>query len=56
MAVGGSSDEVMLDGADDNTTVGSSPDVSRAGIAYTPSVDAVAEFKVQTNNFFGGIR
>ncbi len=45
-----SSNEVMLDGADNNTTVNSGS-IGRAGISYTPSVDAVAEFKVQTNNF-----
>jgi hypothetical protein len=45
-----SSNEVMLDGADNNTTVNAGS-IGRAGISYTPSVDAVAEFKVQTNNF-----
>jgi hypothetical protein len=39
------SNEVMLDGAENNTGG------SRPGVALTPSVDAVQEFKVQTNNF-----
>jgi hypothetical protein len=46
-----SSNEVMLDGADDNTSAGMGANLGRAGIAYTPSVDAMAEFKVETNNF-----
>ncbi|MDP2990020.1 MAG: hypothetical protein Q8O57_05590, partial [Kiritimatiellota bacterium] len=45
-----SSNEVMLDGTDNNTTTNAGS-IGRAGISYTPSVDAVAEFKVQTNNF-----
>lgn len=39
--------EVLLDGLDDN---GRDP-LGFAGVAYTPSVDAVAEFKVKTNNY-----
>lgn len=46
-----SDNEVMLDGADDNTSAGMGANLGRAGIAYTPSVDAMAEFKVETNNF-----
>ena len=52
-----SSNEVMLDGADNNTGVGSGGSIGRAGIAYTPSVDAVAEFKVQGHQqLLGGVR
>jgi Carboxypeptidase regulatory-like domain/TonB dependent receptor len=42
--------DILLDGVDDNLRnyAGS---VGRAGLAYTPSVDAVEEFKVKTNNF-----
>src|SRR6266851_4964583 len=42
--------EVMLDGVDNNTTVNSGA-IGRSGIAYTPSVDAVQEFKVKTGTF-----
>ena len=42
--------DVMLDGVDDNTSINNG-NVGRNGIAYTPSVDAVQEFKVKTNNF-----
>jgi len=42
--------DVLLDGVDNNTSV-TSGSIGRAGIAYTPSVDAVEEFKVKTSNF-----
>ncbi|PYS54722.1 MAG: hypothetical protein DMG13_07125 [Acidobacteria bacterium] len=45
-----SANEVMLDGVDNNTTVNSGA-IGRSGIAYTPSVDAVQEFKVKTSAF-----
>lgn len=44
------SNAVMLDGVDNNSSANGAM-IGRAGISYTPSVDAVAEFKVQTNNF-----
>jgi hypothetical protein len=45
-----SSMDVSLNGIDDNTfaTAGS---IGRQGYAFVPSVDAVEEFKVMTNNF-----
>jgi hypothetical protein len=42
--------EVLLDGVDNNT-IQNRGAIGRAGIAYVPSVDAVQEFKVKTNNF-----
>ena len=45
-----SSNEVLLDGVDNNTTVTSGA-IGRNGIALQPSVDAVQEFKVKTNSF-----
>jgi len=45
-----STNDVMLDGIDNNTSVNSNA-IGRNGINYTPSVDAVAEFKVKTNNY-----
>ena len=42
--------DVMMDGIDDNTSVNAGS-VGRNGIAYTPSVDAVEEFKVKTSSF-----
>jgi len=45
-----SSNEVLIDGIDNNTTQNAGA-VGRSGSAYTPSVDAVQEFKVKTNNF-----
>ena len=45
-----SANEVNIDGVDDNT-VQTNGSIGRAGIAYTPSVDAVQEFKVKTDSF-----
>jgi hypothetical protein len=45
-----SSNEVLLDGIDNNTTVTAGA-IGRNGIALLPSVDAVQEFKVKTNSF-----
>ena len=42
--------DVLLDGIDNNTNHNNG-NIGRNGIAYTPSVDAVEEFKVKTNNF-----
>lgn len=44
------SNDVLLDGIDNNTSINAGS-IGRNGIAYTPSVDAVEEFKVKTNNF-----
>lgn len=45
-----SANEVLLDGADNNTTVTAGA-IGRTGVALQPSVDAVQEFKVKTNAF-----
>jgi len=45
-----STNDVMLDGIDNNTSVNNNS-IGRNGINFTPSVDAVAEFKVKTNNY-----
>jgi hypothetical protein len=45
-----SANEVTLDGIDNNT-VSNAGSIGRNGIAVVPSVDAVQEFKVKTNNF-----
>jgi hypothetical protein len=45
-----STNDVMLDGIDNNTSVNSNS-IGRNGINFTPSVDAVQEFKVKTNNY-----
>ncbi len=45
-----SANEVLIDGVDNNTIVNAGA-IGRNGIAYVPSVDAVQEFKVKTNNF-----
>ena len=42
--------DVLLDGIDNNTT-NSNGSIGVSGINYIPSVDAVAEFKVKTNNY-----
>ncbi|HWB85353.1 MAG TPA: TonB-dependent receptor [Bryobacteraceae bacterium] len=44
------SNDILLDGIDDNLR-NYAGKVGRAGLSYTPSVDAVEEFKVKTNNF-----
>jgi Carboxypeptidase regulatory-like domain len=45
-----SANEVTLDGVDNNT-VSNAGAIGRNGIAFTPSVDAVQEFKVKTSTF-----
>jgi hypothetical protein len=45
-----SANEVTLDGVDNNT-VSNAGSIGRNGIALTPSVDAVQEFKVKTSTF-----
>jgi len=45
-----SGNEIMLDGISNNTIMNRGS-VGRASVLYTPSVDALEEFKVKTNNF-----
>lgn len=45
-----SANDILLDGVDDNIR-NFNGSVGRAGLTYVPSVDAVEEFKVKTNNF-----
>lgn len=45
-----SANDILLDGVDDNIR-NFGGNVGRNGISYIPSVDAVQEFKVKTNNF-----
>src|SRR5436190_15790929 len=45
-----SANEVTLDGVDNNT-ISNAGSIGRNGIALTPSVDAVQEFKVKTSTF-----
>ncbi|MGH9632226.1 MAG: carboxypeptidase regulatory-like domain-containing protein [Bryobacteraceae bacterium] len=45
-----SQNDILLDGADNNTIV-TDNSIGRSGVAITPSVDAVGEFKVKTNSF-----
>src|SRR4051795_10773214 len=42
--------DILLDGIDNNT-IATAGGIGYNGINYTPSVDAVAEFKVKTNNY-----
>src|SRR6185312_13303153 len=42
--------DILLDGIDNNT-IATGGSIGYNGINYTPSVDAVAEFKVKTNNY-----
>lgn len=44
------SNDILLDGVDDNLRSYGGK-VGRAGLTFIPSVDAVEEFKVKTNNF-----
>ncbi|HUQ90282.1 MAG TPA: TonB-dependent receptor [Bryobacteraceae bacterium] len=45
-----SGNEIMLDGVTNNTVMNRGS-VGRNSVLYTPSVDALEEFKVKTNNF-----
>ena len=42
--------DILLDGIDNNTTA-TNGGIGVVGINYTPSVDAIVEFKVKTNNY-----
>jgi hypothetical protein len=42
--------DILLDGVDNNTTA-TNGGIGVVGINYTPSVDAMVEFKVKTNNY-----
>src|SRR5882762_11009502 len=45
-----SGNEIILDGISNNTT-SNNGSIGRNSVLYTPSVDAMEEFKVKTNNF-----
>src|SRR5215475_1938893 len=45
-----SGNEILLDGISNNTTANNGS-VGRNSVLFTPSVDAIEEFKVKTNNF-----